>query len=224
MAGTLSPQDERFAELVARDTGLELPVVRAWVQAENGPAGNPLNIGPGRDFGTVDEAARATVNLLRHPRYAAIMGAARGQSVDQQLDAITASPWDAGRYRGASDTPGALLRGAYAALYRVDAGGAGPARADVKPGSADDFQDGTPPVGTPGFLGVDPAGSIADVARWTLENTGKAFLHVALTLLALGLIFVGLNKTTGGVPGQAARTLVTRGRGRRTAVTDDIPF
>lgn len=54
-----------FSAEVAKGTGLDFFTIEGWVAAEGGPPGNPLNIGPGSDYGTEHGAAVATINLLQ---------------------------------------------------------------------------------------------------------------------------------------------------------------
>ena len=64
----------------------------AWALAEGGPKDNPLNIGPGNDYGTVGKGARATADLLREPLYRKIKRSA-DDSDGAQIKAIANSPW-----------------------------------------------------------------------------------------------------------------------------------
>ena len=93
--GTLtgvSPSYAKFSGLVSDKTDLSLRVMGAWALAEGGPKDNPLNIGPGNDYGTVGKGARATSQLLRDPLYKKIKRSA-GDSDGQQIKAIANSPW-----------------------------------------------------------------------------------------------------------------------------------
>jgi hypothetical protein len=82
----------KFSDLVADKTKLSLRVMGAWSLAEGGPNDNPLNIGPGNDYGTVGKGARATAQLLRDPMYRKIKRSA-GAKDGQQIKAIANSPW-----------------------------------------------------------------------------------------------------------------------------------
>lgn len=82
----------KFIALVAAGTGLSPRVVAAWVQAEGGPIDNPLNIGPGRRYGTDVNAAKETIKLLKSSIYRDIMATA-GKSDQDQLAAIVGSSW-----------------------------------------------------------------------------------------------------------------------------------
>ena len=88
----LSPTYTKFSKLVAANTGLSLRVVGGWTLAEGGPKDNPLNIGPGKTYGTVSKGARATSTLLRHSLYRNVM-ASVGDPDSEQIDAIAKSPW-----------------------------------------------------------------------------------------------------------------------------------
>jgi hypothetical protein len=81
-----------FAVLVSAGTGLSLRVVGGWALAEGGPDDNPLNIGPGRHFGSIEAGAKATIALLSTPLYKGIIASANG-SDQQQLRGIAASSW-----------------------------------------------------------------------------------------------------------------------------------
>jgi hypothetical protein len=82
----------KFSGLVSDKTELSLRVMGAWALAEGGPNDNPLNIGPGNDYGTVGKGARATSKLLRDPMYRKIKRSASG-SDGEQIKAIANSPW-----------------------------------------------------------------------------------------------------------------------------------
>jgi murein DD-endopeptidase MepM/ murein hydrolase activator NlpD len=107
----LSPAEQQFANGVAAGTGLDLGVVTAWEAQESGwnttkPGSNYLNIGPGKSFGSVADAVKATVNLLKGSKsYAPILAAKTPQD---QINAIAASPWDASHY-GAAQGQNRLL-------------------------------------------------------------------------------------------------------------------
>lgn len=103
----LSPSYTKFSEALADRTDLSLRVVGAWTLAEGGPKDNPLNIGPGRRYGTVGKGVRATATLLRHSLYRDVL-ASTDDSDGMQIKAIAASPWCPG-CRGYKR----LLRGTY---------------------------------------------------------------------------------------------------------------
>jgi len=88
----LNPSYAKFSEKLAGQTDLSLRVVGAWTLAEGGPKDNPLNIGPGRRYGTVNKGVRATATLLRHSMYSDVM-ASVSQPDKSQINAIVASPW-----------------------------------------------------------------------------------------------------------------------------------
>jgi hypothetical protein len=82
----------KFTSILVGDTGLSPRVVAGWTLAEGGPRDNPLNIGPGRRYGTVRRGARATAKNLRTDLYRGIMRSAK-RNDKRQINAIVASPW-----------------------------------------------------------------------------------------------------------------------------------
>lgn len=90
---------QRFSQEVAAGTGLNPNTIGIWVLAENGPVENPLNIGPGRLYSSLDSAALATIRVLHQSNMAGILASAP-KDTKTQLQAIAASPWDAGHYGG----------------------------------------------------------------------------------------------------------------------------
>lgn len=88
----LNPSYAKFSEKLAGQTDLSLRVVGAWTLAEGGPKDNPLNIGPGKRYGTVNKGVRATATLLQHSLYSDVM-ASVNEPDKSQIDAIVASPW-----------------------------------------------------------------------------------------------------------------------------------
>ncbi len=88
----VSPSYAKFAGKVSKKTRLSLRVMGAWSLAEGGPKDNPLNIGPGKRFGTVGKGARATTHLLHEDRYRRILRS-RDLSDGMQIKAIANSPW-----------------------------------------------------------------------------------------------------------------------------------
>jgi hypothetical protein len=96
-----------FAEQLSRLTGLSPRVIAAWELAEGGPPDNPLNIGPGAHYGSVQGAAQATAKLLHSSIYTGILGSA-GKPDQTQIAAIAASKWCPGcaGYQG-------LIQGTY---------------------------------------------------------------------------------------------------------------
>lgn len=229
---SLSADQERFAQLVARSTGLSVATVRTWVLSESAPEdpdGNPLNLmqwdGAGRRsvrrFASPDDAAAATVQLLRDPRYAPVLASA-GQGPRAELQAIALSPWEENQYRGAGARVGALLEGAYARLYGPGSPGGGDAQTvALEFGGVAPFLPGPlGPLLIPLIPGVDKAGGKVLDALNPLDDEwfAKGFLHVALTALAVLLIVIGLNRSLGGVPAQLALGAVRR------PAPDPIPF
>lgn len=82
----------KFCYGVAGGTGLSLAVVAAWTVLEGGPCYNPLNIGPGHNFGDVDGAIKNSVELIKSDTYTMIMNSV-GKSDGDQIAAIVSSPW-----------------------------------------------------------------------------------------------------------------------------------
>lgn len=58
-----------FAAEVSKQTGADFYTIFGWEMAEGGPPDNPLNIGPGQHFGSVDSAAKATSDLIENSGY-----------------------------------------------------------------------------------------------------------------------------------------------------------
>jgi hypothetical protein len=103
--GDLSPDQARYAAQVAQRTGLDLDVVVAWIGAESGwgvnkASHNYLNIGPGRQYQSVDQAAGAAAELVNSSGYYAGIRSAIPVSPAAQVSAIQASPWDLHHYDG----------------------------------------------------------------------------------------------------------------------------
>lgn len=88
----VSREYAKFTSILVGETGLSPRVVAGWTLAEGGPKDNPLNIGPGRRYGTVGKGARATAENLRSDLYRGVMRSV-GRSDMRQIDAIVDSPW-----------------------------------------------------------------------------------------------------------------------------------
>lgn len=105
-----------FIRIVRVGTGLSFRTMYTWVQAENGPDDNPLNILT-KDhkvlhFGSPAKAAIATIANLRKDKtnsngYYTILQSA-SQNDDMQLKAIAASKWEETHYNN-----GANLKSVY---------------------------------------------------------------------------------------------------------------
>lgn len=232
MAVTLTSGQERFSRIVAQRTGLELPTVRAWVVAESGGRtdrdGNPLSImtnGRLLDFRTPEAAAARTVTLLRErDYYAPILTAGRSGTIREQLDAIIASPWEAGGYAGDSGARGTLLYGAYSRTYPRTAA-AVTAGTDATPGAAPTsllFPPVLPPIDVFPKLVPKVGGWVGDIIGWVGETAAIAFLYVALSVVGLLLMVLGTTRALGVGPRQA----LTAARGPTAAggPSDEIPF
>ena len=94
--GLNNPEHEEFCQLVAGGTGLSLRVLAAWCDSEGGPSDNPLNIGPGNSYGSIQAGAEATVRLLKSGTYPGIIASA-GQPDVKQIKAIASSRWLTGQ-------------------------------------------------------------------------------------------------------------------------------
>lgn len=84
-----------FATSVEKGTGLEFHTVLGWYAAEGGPEDNPLNIGPGKHYGSMEAAAAATVELLtKSGLYKDVISIARSSDdIAAEARAIAYSPW-----------------------------------------------------------------------------------------------------------------------------------
>lgn len=88
-----------FSAEVAKGTGLDFYTVEGWIAAEGGPTGNPLNLNPGRNYGSQHAAAVATIQNLKTPIYHGVMDAAHASYKNKDAElvaeahAIAYSPW-----------------------------------------------------------------------------------------------------------------------------------
>jgi hypothetical protein len=206
-AGQLSSDQARFAQRVAAGTGLHPTVVTAWVGAESGwgvtkPTHNYLNVrnvgaGGFAAYESVDQAADRVIGLIRNSRYYEGVRGAIPRGPVPQVQAIIASPWDAGHY---SRPAGNLLERTFAGV--VAAGGAILAGWDLPdlpdlPGPLPNLPN-LPTIPSPteaaeqvaGLLGLD------DLGRQVLV----AGLGLIFTLAAFGIITLGLQRLSGGSP------------------------
>lgn len=122
-----------FSSRVAEGTGLEFHTVEGWYAAEGGPATNPLNIGPGRVYESMEAAAIATVKLLTQSGlYTDLVKTARGtKNISDEANAIARSPWKGDDGLPRSKYADNIRGGAARAIYM-----------DVKPTTVDNG-DGT---------------------------------------------------------------------------------
>jgi hypothetical protein len=202
--GDLSPDQARYAAQVAQRTGLNLDVVVAWIGAESGwgvnkASHNYLNIGPGRQYQSVDQAAGAAAELVNSSAYYTGIRSAIPVSPAAQVAAIQASPWDAGHYGGHR-----LMD-----VFRSVAGGDG-----VRVTGANGV------VATPVGLPLNPLSPIlslpglGDLTKGLAKATGTdkivgtavsavagALLQLVFAAAALALIGLGLARLTGNNAG-----------------------
>lgn len=127
---TITADDQTFATHLSTLSGLDQRVVLAWTVAETsgGTAGvrgyNFLNVGNtdsnpygGPRWGSPDEAAQATYTwLLQNPASGRNILASAGQTPQQQLSAIAASPFASSHYKDPSGKVGGNLVSAYNGL------------------------------------------------------------------------------------------------------------
>lgn len=228
----LSPAKEQFARLVASSTGLQLPTVRAWIQAEGGPDDNPLNImtwsaSGARSvahYGDATKAAKATTALLQNNRYAAVRTAAANPSVADELEAIAVSPWDENNYRGTTRTVGNLLLGAYRALYNSNPSGATTPASSTSDGSSTQTVSSIPPFKPPIIGTKTLTGWMGDLTGWVGEEAAKALAYYVLTSFALFLIAIGTLRSFGVSPAGFARTWAPSKSSASGAQSNEIPF
>lgn len=103
---SLNPDQERFARMLTKQTGLSAEVVGAWLVAEHGgPPGdeysargyyNFLNIGPHSTdpaFNNLNTAVKATADLINESGYYGGIRAAKGKGPEAEAQAILSSPW-----------------------------------------------------------------------------------------------------------------------------------
>lgn len=207
----VSENQARFVILVTAGTKLSPKVIAAWVLAEGGPDDNPLNIGPGNHYGSVEGGAKATVSLLHTSLYKGVLASA-GKSDTEQIHAIAQSPW-------CPNCPGyeALLLGT---LARVSVTGwNGQAGLDSLTGwqsGADAFK---PNVDNPlgGLDGI--AQALQDIVKFLVRIVSPEFLQrvgkIILGALALIVGAVLLARAALGVDASMTDTVRRRARSAR---------
>lgn len=217
MSATATPTPQtaqglgQFASIVAKGTGLQLATVYAWMRAEGGPVGNPLNIGPGDNYGSAPAAAAATVKALHEPAYQAVLTTAAGTTdPTTELTAIADSPWDTGR-AGPKPAYLHLLLGSLAANQKD----AWPLPLSTAPA------DNLLPAGTAGWVSGITAGWVSGITGWLTQESATALSYVVLTLLGLALVLFGLLDTFGYSP---RRVVTAPARALAAGGGDDIPF
>jgi hypothetical protein len=188
---TLTPGQAAFINGVAQGTGLDKGVVTAWVyQEENGSAAaareaagnqNWLNIGPGRVYGSVQDAVQATIATLHNGLYSGVLASA-SQSPSAQIAAIGASPWDAGHYGGG----GSIL----ARTYQIITG-----KTAVLPGAPSfggaTASGGAGATGT-GTAGTSGGGNIFDGVK---NEALKGLLYLTAAIGGVGLLYIGVRNS-----------------------------
>jgi hypothetical protein len=166
--GDLSPDQARFVDTVAARTGLDDQVVTAWVGSESGwgttkADHNYLNVGPGRQYGSVDVAAAAAARLVSEsPDYAGIRSAIPGGGA-AQVAAIGSSAWGT-----ASST--------LSDVWRQLSGNPGLSNVSLASNPLDTVK---------GLLGLDKVGEQIVVSGLTLVFVAAAFGLVALGMSKL---------------------------------------
>lgn len=201
----LSQAEANYAASVAAQTGLAPSVVTTWVGRESGwgttkNGSNYLNIGPGYTYPTVAAAASAAANLINTSSdYAGIRTAAATGNPSAQIDAIQASPWDAGHYGG-------TLSSDYTAV--VAAAGNPPTAvltssswwskigAAVAPGLAAGLS------ASGAGSAISSVGNVLNPASWERILLIVVFVGAGLGLVALGLsrLFPGLSHIASNLP------------------------
>jgi hypothetical protein len=187
-AGDLSPDQARFVDQVTAATGLDRNVVVAWVGSESvwgsyKPTHNYLNIGPGRTYVSVDQAAAAAASLINgSPNYAGIRAAIPAGPA-AQVSAIGASVWG---------TSGSVLGRVWAQLTGAPTDGATPATSVGLPN----------PLDVPGAIGGLVTGKLGKALGLDAVAAGvlRAGMTIVFTIGALGLIALGLNRLTARDP------------------------
>ncbi len=194
--GDLSTDQQRYRDRLVAGTGLDSRVVTAWIGTESGwgttkASHNYLNIGPGRTYSSVDQAANAAVSLITSSsRYAGIRSAIPAGPV-AQVKAIGASPWGTsasllGRvYEQLAGTPMTGVTGESTPLTNVGL---------RIPGTGVE-------IPMPWDIANDTAKAIfAAVAKLlgpAFELVAETGLRLVFTIASLGLITLGLNRLTG---------------------------
>lgn len=202
--GDLSPDQARYAAKVASLTGLDPSVVVAWIGSESGWATtksshNYLNIGPGRQYQSVDQAAAAAAGLLNSSSYYGGIRNAIAISPAAQVDAIEASPWDVGHYGGSQHrllTLWQALTGKGGSINLGDPNG--PTATNV--GLIDPIA-GIGNVVLPGIgdltRGLVGATGLTKIVNTAIAAVSSSLLTLVFTAAALGLVGLGLARLTG---------------------------
>ncbi len=197
--GDLSTDQARFAARVTAGTGLDPRVVTSWVGTESGwntykPSHNYLNIGPGRSYASVDQAADAVIGLVRGSSYYGGIVASAAQGPAAQIDAIGSSKWG---------TKKQTLSDVFADLTGVrvikDAG-QGAETVDFTlpgwiPGVGGNTVD-TPDLPSPGDVLGSISGDISKVAGAVTSQVLQGALSLVFTTASIALIGLGVFRLT----------------------------
>jgi hypothetical protein len=201
----LSAAKQRFAYIVSRGTGLDWRVVEAWILVENGPDNNPLNAVPGKDYGSPDKAAAATITALRDSRYRPVINATEGSATDQ-LAAIARSPWNDPKAPGSLSQSGYLtaLKGTYRMLAGAPAPKISGSHSEAFPGASFVAGAADAAVGDTSLAGSETgaAGWVGEIEHFVVSESVLALAYLGLTIAALAFIVLGAARTSGYTPGQ----------------------
>lgn len=186
--GDLSSDQRRYRDRLAGATGLAPLVVSAWIGTESGwgitKAGhNYLNIGPGRQYASVDQAAAAAAVLLGQPRYAGIRAAIPAGPA-AQIKAIGESPWG-------------TIASRLADVYRRLAGSGPPTLADIADRQVERISGPGPTLNPVKAVGEAASGLVGNIAGPILAEILPIGLGLVFAAGALVLIVLGLSRLTG---------------------------
>jgi hypothetical protein len=198
--GDLSPDQARYAAAVTQRTGLDRDVVVAWIGAESGWAvtkgdHNYLNIGPGRQYQSVDQAAGDAAQLVNSSHYYAGIRSAIPVSPAAQVAAIQASPWDAAHYGGhrLMDVFKSVAGGAGVQVSGANGLVATPAGFDPITAAGNVYLPGLGSI----WKGLAKATGTEKIVGTAVNTLASAMLSLVFAAAALGLIGLGLARLTG---------------------------
>jgi hypothetical protein len=216
--GDFTSDQTRYAAAVAAGTGLDVGVVKSWIGSESGwgvtkASHNYLNVGPGQQFTSVDQAAAKVVELINtSSRYGGIKAAIPAGPV-AQAKAIQASPWDAGHYAGDR-----LLKvyGQLTGAPVAENAGIDLPNLPKLPSWLGGFD--LPNLPNLGSL-PDPQRAVGAIVTSVIEAALPLGLSLIFSTAALGVITLGLLRLTGQTPKSAATTAAGLASGVGTAQT-----